>query len=314
MSISLRKIITFLIPLSIVFFSFILNAEAQSGNCQVTSAQFRTTRAINNVFFDDNNRPYVYIDLQSQNCVGETIEISITENDNIDTDVNGTNGQGDPCNSSYNGCMDNRVIEISSNQMTLSLIAGEDECEGVSGPDCDYFITTWDEVEQLNTWTGGLQLKYECNGFCDKNWTYEGILIDFGGTNTQDPDDPLNQGNNNNNNNNNNNGGVDVNPPNNSQNNPTIINLGLQNPLAGTINNVPELLQKIVYIIIKIGIPLVAMAILYAGFLFVTAQGRDSQIQTAKNALLFAVIGGLILLAAWLIADAIKDALMTIND
>ncbi len=117
-------------------------------------------------------------------------------------------------------------------------------------------------------------------------------------------------------NNNQTDGGGEISPPNpvTTVSGPTVIDLGLTNPLAGTIDNLPQLFQKIVEIIIKIGIPLVAIAILYSGFLFVTARGNDSQLKTAKNALLFAVIGGLILLASWLVAEAIRDAIMTIND
>ena len=94
---------------------------------------------------------------------------------------------------------------------------------------------------------------------------------------------------------------------------PTSIDLQIPNPLAGTVDTVPQFFQKVVDIVIKIGVPIVAIAILYSGFLFVWARGRPTEIGKAKEALLFAVIGGLVLLASCLVAEAIKDALTTIN-
>lgn len=290
-----------------------LNASAQTGGaCEVTSAVFRTTRTINAAFYDDNNRPYVYIDIETQNCAGQTIEVSITEEDPFgDDDVNGTLGAGQTCNNSNNTCMDNRVIQIPpSEEVTLSLIAGTDECEwNLNDPDCDYHIETWDDVNSGQEWHAGLALNYECNGGCLENWAFQGLLTNFEGTDVNDPDL---QGNNNGGGGG---GGTPIPPPNTSTTagGTNTIDLGLTNPLEGTIDTIPQLLQKIVEIFIKIGIPLVAIAILYSGFLFVTARGNENQIKTARQAFTFAIIGGLILLASWLVADAIRDALLTIN-
>lgn len=289
------------------------SVEAQAA-CNITSATFRTTKTLDASFFDDNIPPYVYIDLETSNCVGADIEISITENDpTVDTDVNGTNGQADPCGTNYNGCMDNRVINVPQNNITLSLRAGEDECEQIGGPDCDYYVRTWDAVGGEQSWNTGLQLNYDCYGLaCDKDWVFEGLLQNFEGTDLYDPDDSYDGGDEPGDGPGS--GGDEPGDGPNSSGGDYIVDLGLENPLAGTVDTIPEFIQKIVYIIIKIGVPLVAMAILYSGFLFVTARGREAQLATAKTALWFAIIGGLVLLGAWLIAEAIRDALMTIND
>ena len=317
MNVKAQKIYLSLLALTIFASVSIFSASAQTGGaCQVMSAEFRTSRALSPTFVDDADRPFVYIDIETQNCAGETIQISITDTDTgfpdyQNDDVDGNIGSNDPCDNNNFSCMDNRIVGVIYDDFTLSLRAGEDECDDADDPDCRYFLMTWDEVQSGHVWTSGLQLNYWCNGACNTNWLFNGILngSDFGGFDAEDTDnDPQN----------NDDTGVDITPP--PNNNPpgtsstNTIDLGLTNPLAGTIDNIPQLFQKIIYIVIKIGIPLVAIAILYSGFLFVTARGRDEQLKTAKNVLLFAVIGGLLLLASWLVAEAIRDALLNINN
>ncbi len=317
----ITKITKFHVLLIAIIFTALLSAfsvNAQTGGaCQVMSAEFRTSRAVNDDFMVDdiNNRPFVYIDIETQNCGGEEIEVSITEDDvGLDDDVSGNLGFGQTCdmNTNNSSCMDNRVIGVINDDFTLSLKAGEDDCQSVLGIyDCNYHIETWDEVNSGQEWESGLVLDYECDVGCNENWVYVGILTNFEGTDIEDPDDsydgtgPLDDGPGTGG------GPLDDNP--NTNNGQTTLELGLTNPLAGTIDDIPQLFQKIIYIVIKIGIPLVAIAILYSGFLFVTARGRDEQLKTAKNVLLFAVIGGLLLLASWLVAEAIRDALLNIN-
>lgn len=306
----------FIIPLALIGFLFAgeKKVEAQQLPCTVTSAVFRTTKTVDANFFEDemppdDTPPYVYIDLQTSNCAaGEVIKVSIVESNTgfMDTEVNGQNGFLDPCTNSSDSCMNKRQIAVPSTaQFTLSLRAGEDECDS---PDCQYYLKTWDEANTTagNTWTSPT-LNYLCDGGCMTDWKYNGIIQPFG---QADPSDPDNTGN-----------SDDDFPGSNGDDDftgssPTgqqIIPINLQNPLAGTIDTIPQFFQKIVEIIIKIGIPLVAMAIVYSGLLFVTARGSDEQLKKAKNAFAFAVIGGLILLASWLVAEAIRDALTSIN-
>jgi hypothetical protein len=71
----------------------------------------------------------------------------------------------------------------------------------------------------------------------------------------------------------------------------------VQNPIS--TDNLNDFIKKILEAVIKIGIPLVALAIIYSGFLFVFARGNSEKLKTAKNALLYSVIGAVILLGAW---------------
>jgi hypothetical protein len=312
-------ILPFLISALFVFIAGDVNAQQYP--CTVSSATFRTTKAVDANFFEDNmppqdTPPYVYIDIQTANCdPAEIIKVSIIEDNAVlpDTEVNGQNGILDPCTSSSDSCMNKRQIPIPNTPaFTLALRAGEDECQTIETPNCQYFLKTWDEANPTNgnVWTTNAQLNFLCDGECTTDWQYIGVLQPSGSAHPSDPD---NQGS----------GGDGGDFPDNDGNNgeftgsqgggQTEIAINLENPLAGTIDTIPQLFQKIVEIIIKIGIPLIAMAIVYSGLLFVTARGSDEQLKKAKSALLFAVIGGLILLASWLVAEAIKDALTSFN-
>lgn len=53
-------------------------------------------------------------------------------------------------------------------------------------------------------------------------------------------------------------------------------------------------------------VPLIVFMIIYAGFMYVTAQGEPGKIGQAHKALLYAVIGGVIILAANVILAVIQ--------
>lgn len=65
--------------------------------------------------------------------------------------------------------------------------------------------------------------------------------------------------------------------------------------------------------VIKIGIPIIALAIVYSGFLFVAARGNAEKINKAKRALLYTVIGAAILLGSWAIAKLISDTVLELG-
>lgn len=78
---------------------------------------------------------------------------------------------------------------------------------------------------------------------------------------------------------------------------------GLQNPLkAGSIT---ELLNIVLKAVVEIGSILLVLALVWVGFLFVAAQGAEEKIRDARTALMWTVIGGLILLGAEAISQVI---------
>ena len=66
-------------------------------------------------------------------------------------------------------------------------------------------------------------------------------------------------------------------------------------------------------IVIPIGTTIAILAVIYSGFLFVTAQGNPERLTRARSAFTWAVIGGLILIGAWAIALAIEATMAGIT-
>ncbi len=88
----------------------------------------------------------------------------------------------------------------------------------------------------------------------------------------------------------------------------------INNPLAGSgINTINDFIKVLLEGALKIGIPLIALAIIYSGFLFVKAQGNSEEISKAKNALLYTVIGAAVLLGSWAIAQLITETVLQIK-
>lgn len=84
----------------------------------------------------------------------------------------------------------------------------------------------------------------------------------------------------------------------------------IQNPIKA--DNIQDFIKTILEGVIRLGIPLIALAIIYSGFLFVAAQGKPEKIKEAKDALLYTVIGAAVLLGAWAIAQLISETVLAL--
>ena len=82
------------------------------------------------------------------------------------------------------------------------------------------------------------------------------------------------------------------------------------NPIS--VNNVNDFVKTLLIGAIKIGIPIVALAIIYSGFLFVSAQGNSKEIETAKKSLMYSLIGAAILIGSWAIAQLISNTVLAL--
>lgn len=78
----------------------------------------------------------------------------------------------------------------------------------------------------------------------------------------------------------------------------------LENPL-NSIDSFSGFVEAILGIVVRIGVPIATIAIIYSGFLFVTAQGNPENLATAKKAFIWSIVGTAILLGAWVFAQAI---------
>ena len=85
------------------------------------------------------------------------------------------------------------------------------------------------------------------------------------------------------------------------------------NPLGRT-NDFYALIEKILGVLVQIGLPILVLFIVYAGFKFVTARGNEAEVTKAKDALFWAVIGGAVLLGAQLIAQVINATIPVISN
>ncbi len=85
----------------------------------------------------------------------------------------------------------------------------------------------------------------------------------------------------------------------------------INNPIP-SITTVDGFIKTILIGVIKIGIPIIALAIIYSGFLFVTAQGNTEKLKTAKKAITYSLIGAAILLGSWAIAQLISNTVLAL--
>lgn len=77
------------------------------------------------------------------------------------------------------------------------------------------------------------------------------------------------------------------------------------NPIQS--QNFTDLITRIAGIVAGLGIPVVAVVLVYAGFLFVSARGNEQKLVEAKQAFYWAIIGAALILGAFVIAVALKN-------
>lgn len=73
------------------------------------------------------------------------------------------------------------------------------------------------------------------------------------------------------------------------------------------------LLDAILDAAIQLGTVILTLALIYTGFLFVAARGNEEAIKKARRALLYTIIGGLILLGAKAIEVVIRDTVNSLT-
>jgi hypothetical protein len=68
------------------------------------------------------------------------------------------------------------------------------------------------------------------------------------------------------------------------------------NPLQ--FNDITSMLDAILNVVVIISIPIVVLFLILAGFHYVTARGNPEKIKDASTALLYGVIGGVVIIGA----------------
>lgn len=85
----------------------------------------------------------------------------------------------------------------------------------------------------------------------------------------------------------------------------------VSNPLEA--DNIGQFLLDVVDVITTLAVPVIAVMIIYAGFLFVTAGGDETQIEDAKSTALYVAIGAAIILGADLIIAVLENTASSIG-
>lgn len=86
----------------------------------------------------------------------------------------------------------------------------------------------------------------------------------------------------------------------------------IDNPISN-VSSVSSLVETAMEIVMKIGIPLLVLMVVYSGALYLFAQGNPNKIKEAHTALTYTLIGGVILLASWGIMQMIYSALISVT-
>ena len=80
---------------------------------------------------------------------------------------------------------------------------------------------------------------------------------------------------------------------------------GLQDPLC--FNNIYDFIQGVLQAFVYISIPFLSFFFVYSGFKFVMARGNTEALGKAKNNFTYLIIGAILILGAWALAELIKN-------
>ncbi len=86
----------------------------------------------------------------------------------------------------------------------------------------------------------------------------------------------------------------------------------IENPLQA--DSIVQLFEILLSILLIFAVPIIVFFIVYAGFLYVTARGNTETISRAHKALLYAVIGGLLILGANVLIDVIQGTVDAVQN
>lgn len=85
----------------------------------------------------------------------------------------------------------------------------------------------------------------------------------------------------------------------------------LKNPVKAT--SLVDLLKAILDVVIKVFIPIISLALIYSGYMFISARGNTEKIETAKKGFVYSLAGAGILLGGWAITGIIHATITAIT-
>jgi len=78
-------------------------------------------------------------------------------------------------------------------------------------------------------------------------------------------------------------------------------------------DTIQDLITAIIDVVIYIMTPIITLMVIYTGFLFVQAQGNSGKLEQARTALMWTIIGAVIVLGAKGIALAVQSTVTSIT-
>jgi hypothetical protein len=82
----------------------------------------------------------------------------------------------------------------------------------------------------------------------------------------------------------------------------------LQNPIP-SVGGLNQFILLLITIMQWVLTPIFVVLLVFAGYMLVTAQGDEKKLQIGKQAIVWSIVGGLIIFGAQVIATAIKGTL-----
>lgn len=79
--------------------------------------------------------------------------------------------------------------------------------------------------------------------------------------------------------------------------------VALKNPL--NFNSIPAFIAGALKALALIALPIITLFLVISGFYFITAQGNQEKLNTAKKNFFYVIIGALLILGAWILATLI---------
>lgn len=80
---------------------------------------------------------------------------------------------------------------------------------------------------------------------------------------------------------------------------------GLESPLNSNFSSIPAFIAGALKALAVIALPIITLFLVISGFLFITAQGNQQKLDTAKKNFFYVIIGALLILGAWILATLI---------
>lgn len=79
----------------------------------------------------------------------------------------------------------------------------------------------------------------------------------------------------------------------------------LENPLNSDFSTVPDFISGVLKVVVMIALPIITIFIVFAGFKFLSAQGKPGDLDKAKENFKWVIIGALLIMGAWVLATLI---------